>query len=437
MNHKIGNIAKKVIRILAAAVLCAGGAYGQTFTVLHGFTGGADGGPSYSTLTPDSAGNLYGTTVWGGSTNCEWGCGVVFELTPASGGGYSESAIYSFQGGADGWSPDGKLVFDGAGNLYGATNAGGPHNGAGAVFELTPSAGGWTKSVLYQFPGGNHGGSPTGVAFDASGNLYGNASADGAHNYGLVFQLTPGSGGWTQHVIHAFTGGNDGALPYGNITVDSSGNVYGTTINGGAHGHGIVYQFKPQGDGTWKEVVAHSFTGGIDGAEPSGGVVLDASGDIYGVTNYGGNTGLCTGQGPGCGVVFKITPSGSGWTESVIHTFTGGEDGSFPQAQLIFDSAGDIYGTAAYGGSVSICPFTIGCGTVFELSPQSGGKYSVRSLHRFSNGADGAEPVGALYLDASGNLFGTASAGASTACLPTGGCGTIFEISGLTAHAQR
>ena len=435
MDSKIRSIAK--LSILAVAVLWVSGAHAQTFTVLHGFTGGSDGGPSYSTLTPDSAGNLYGTTVWGGSTNCEWGCGVVFELSPATGGGYTESVIYSFQGGADGAGPGNGVIFDAAGNLYGTTFGGGVHNGTGTVFELTPGGGTWTKSILYTFPGGNHGGTPEGLVFDSRGNLYGNASYGGAHNYGVVYQLTPGSTGWTEHIVHAFTGGNDGAYAYGNLTIDTAGNIYGTAINGGAHGYGVVFEFQPQTGGTWKEVALHDFTGGIDGGDASGGVVLDASGNVYGVTTLGGNTSLCTAQGPGCGVVFKLTHSSSGWTESVIHTFTGGQDGATPQAQLIFDSAGDIYGTAAFGGGVSSCPYSVGCGTVFKLTPQTTGKFSVSPLRRFTNRADGANPVGTLYLDASGNLFGTASAGASTACVPTGGCGTIFEITGVTSDARK
>jgi uncharacterized repeat protein (TIGR03803 family) len=435
MDCRIRSISK--LSLLAAALLWVSGAYAGTFSILHGFTGGTDGGASYSNLTPDSAGNVYGTTVWGGSTNCDSGCGVVFELSPATGGGYTETVIYTFLGSDDGNAPGNGVIFDAAGNLYGTTFGGGPHNGDGTVFELTPSGGSWTKSILYTFPGGNKGGSPLGLVFDASGNLYGNASYAGAHGYGVVYQLTPGSPSWTEHIVHAFTGGNDGAYAYGNLAIDSAGNIYGTAINGGAHGHGLVFEFEPQSGGTWKEVALHDFTGGADGANASGGVTLDASGNVYGTTTLGGNTSLCTSLGGGCGVIFKLTQSSSGWKESVIHTFTGGNDGATPQAQIIFDSAGDIYGTAAFGGSVSTCPYSVGCGTVYKLTPGTSGEWSLSPLHRFTNRADGAEPVGTPYLDASGNLFATASAGASTACTPTGGCGTIFEIAGVGPEARK
>jgi uncharacterized repeat protein (TIGR03803 family) len=435
MDCKIRSISR--LSLLAAALLWVSAAYAGTFTILHDFTGGTDGGASYSNLTPDSAGNLYGTTAWGGSTNCGSGCGVVFELSPASGGGYTETVIYSFLGGDDGGGPESGVIFDAAGNLYGTTSGGGPHDGVGTVFELTPIGGSWTKSILYTFRGGNLGGLPSGLVFDASGNLYGNASYGGAHGYGIVYQLTPSSPSWTEHIVHAFTGGNDGQYGYGNLAIDSTGNIYGTAIDGGAHGYGLVFEFEPQSGGTWKEVALHDFTGGADGANASGGVALDASGNVYGTTTNGGNTSLCTSLARGCGVIFKLTPSSSGWKESVIHTFTGGNDGATPQAQLIFDSAGDIYGTAAFGGNVSTCPYSIGCGTVYKLTPGTGGEWSISPLHRFTNKADGAEPVGAPYLDASGNLFATASAGASTACTPTGGCGTIFEITGAGPETRK
>jgi uncharacterized repeat protein (TIGR03803 family) len=428
-----------MISTLTLTLLCAGVASAGTFTVIHPFTGGVDGGPSYSNLISDASGNLYGTTVWGGSTNCENGCGVVFELSPAAGGGYTETTIYTFQGGSDGWSPVTGLIFDASGNLYGTTTAGGS-GGQGTVFQLTPTAGGWIKSLVFAFPvSGLSGSYPQGLVFDASGNLYGTAYQGGAHNAGAIFQLVPSSSGWVEHILHAFSGGNDGSLPGKSLIFDSTGNLYGTAYNGGAHGWGVVFQLAPQVGGTWKEVVLHTFTGGADGAGPGDGLTLDVSGNLYGTTAYGGNTtsSVCQLIGPGCGVVFKLMPTSSGWREAVMHTFTGSYDGHQPYSNLIFDSAGNAYGTAAYGGNEPSCPYTIGCGTVFKLTPGSGGGWSTSSLHRFTNKADGSSPVANLFLDSAGDLFGTASGGASTACSPTGGCGTVFEIAGATSIRRK
>jgi uncharacterized repeat protein (TIGR03803 family) len=294
--------------------------------------------------------------------------------------------------------------------------------------------------LIFAFPAsGGGGGYPQGIVFDASGNIYGAAASNGAHNLGIIYQLTPSSSGWVEHVLHAFSGLGDGSLPYGSVTLDSAGNLYGTASNGGAHGHGVVFELKPQTGGGWAETVLHSFTGGADGNSPTGGVTMDASGSLYGTTVYGGNTTstFCKLAGPGCGVAFKLTPTSTGWTESLMHIFTGGNDGANPGTVLIFDSAGNAYGAAAYGGNVSTCPFSIGCGTVYKLTLGSNGKFTGSTLHRFTNKADGSAPAAHLFLDGSGNLFGTASAGASAACTPTGGCGTVFEISGAAASQHQ
>src|SRR5258708_15507396 len=204
--------------IFAAALMCAGNAYAGTFTVIHPFTGGVDGGTSYSNLIPDAAGNLYGTTVWGGSSNCQNGCGVVFELSPAAGGGYTETTIHTFLGGTDGWSPVAGLTFDAAGNLFGTTTAGGP-NGTGTVFELTPVASGWSKSLVFAFPASGTGGAyPQSIVFDASGNIYGAAALDGAHNVGVIYQLTPSPSGCVEHVLHPFSGAHDASFPFATVT---------------------------------------------------------------------------------------------------------------------------------------------------------------------------------------------------------------------------
>jgi uncharacterized repeat protein (TIGR03803 family) len=212
--------------------------------------------------------------VWGGysnSTDCRYGCGLVYELFP-SGATWSEVVLYTFTGGSDGASPVAGLIFDAAGNLYGTTSAGGTH-GAGTIFELSPIAGSWTETILYSFTG--LGGSyPESLAFDASGNLYGAARQGGSANYGIIFQQTPSGSGWTEHVLHAFTGGKDGSYPNAGIVFDGAGNLYGTASNGGNttssmcqtfSGCGVVFELSQTSSGVWRETVPHAFTGGADG----------------------------------------------------------------------------------------------------------------------------------------------------------------------------
>jgi uncharacterized repeat protein (TIGR03803 family) len=375
--------------------------------VLHVFTGGKDGGVPTGGVILDSAGNLYGTTLFGGNQrpqNCQAvsifaaGCGVVFKLTPTAHGPWAETVLYAFTGGADGSEPWGNPFLDSNGNLYGMTNIGGadsscgpPPYGCGVVFKLTPAAEGpWTESVLYTFSGGADGAFPygDGVTFDSQGNLYGvtyyggdtSVSCFGTPGCGVVFQLAPSSSGpWTETVLHAFTDGTDGAIPLSAVILDSAGNVYGTTIDGGdttgsnclggsgiPPGCGVVFELT---QGTWEETVLYTFTGGSDGASPLTPVIFDSSGNLYGVTTNGGDFRGPTCHNGGCGVVFKLTPAGQGpWTESVLHAFTGAADGRTPQSNLLFDSAGNIYGMTDYGGDTS-CNSPFGCGVVFELTP--------------------------------------------------------------------
>ncbi len=379
-------------------------------TVLHAFTAGKDGGVPTGGVILDSAGNLYGTTLFGGDHkpyDCQAspgfppGCGVVFKLTPTPHGPWTETVLYTFTGGADGNEPWGNPTFDSSGNLFGTTSIGGNTGcgsyGCGVVFKLTPGNGGpWTESVLYAFNAGRDGGYPysDGVTFDSQGNLYGVAkfggdlsvNCQGVPGCGVVYQLAPApSGPWSETVLHAFTGGRDGASPLFGVTLDSGGNVYGATLWGGdvsgpnclggegydaPPGCGVVYELA---QGTWKERVLYSFTGGSDGANDFSPVIFDSIGNLYGNTGYGGdlaaqNPACYDGNQPvGCGVVFKLTPTGHGpWTESVLYTFTGGNDGAGPESNLLFDSAGNLYGVAENGGNNSECG-GYGCGVVFEL----------------------------------------------------------------------
>jgi uncharacterized repeat protein (TIGR03803 family) len=318
------------------------------------------------------------------------------------------------------------VIFDAAGNLYGTTSTGGAY-GSGTVFELTPTAGGtWSEKVLYSFKNdGTDGINPkAGVIFDAAGNLYGTTSHGSPSHQGTVFELTPAVGGtWTEKVLHSFINdGMDGGIPEaGPLIFDAAGNLYGTTFTGGAYGSGTVFELTPAAGGTWTEKVLYSFNpfNGADGAAPYDGLIFDAAGNLYGTTEVGG-TGGCGGYS--CGTVFELTPAAGGtWTEKVLYRFQGGADGAYPyDAGVIFDAAGNLYGTTYAGG-------TSGAGTVFELTRAAGGTWTEKVLYRFQGGADGAVPVGGLIFDATGNLYGTACQGGAGGCGGYG-CGSVFEL---------
>jgi uncharacterized repeat protein (TIGR03803 family) len=322
--------------------------------VLHTFTGGTGGANPGVGLCSGPAGKLYGSAGGGAA-----GAGVVFYLH----GTGSETVVHSFTGGADGAFPT-NVICKSTGNVYGATVFGGAAN-AGVVFRLE----GQDETVLYSFTGGADGGFPfAGVIQDAAGNLYGTTGDGGlpsglciaTNGCGVVFKLDP-----TGHetVLYAFTGGADGWEPSGGSLIqDAAGNLYGTTSHGGAFGQGVVFKLDPTGH----ETVLYNFTGGADGAGPSS-VILDSAGNLYGTTGSGGlfssNCGDLETYPFGCGVVFKLDPTGH---ETVLYTFTGGADGSAPNLGLIRDSAGNLYGTTIYGGNAE---GFAGAGVVYEITP--------------------------------------------------------------------
>ncbi len=420
---------RAVLAIIAATLFVTSTWAAAQERVLLNFNG-QDGRLPQAGLIFDAAGNLYGTTEGGGTgSNCgAFGCGTVFELTPAAGGGWTETVLYSFGGSPDGADPLAGLIFDAAGNLYGTTGAGGTYD-YGTVFELTPAAGGgWTETVLHNFNYNvTDGYYPyAGLIFDAAGNLYGTTSQGGTYGYGwgTVFELTPAAGGgWTEKVLHSFPdyNGTDGTSPYAGLIFDAAGNLYGTTSQGGTYiFRGTVFELTPAAGGGWTETVLHSFGNGADADSPQAGLIFDAAGNLYGTTVEGGTGSNCI---FGCGTVFELTPAaGGGWTEKVLYSFNAnGTDGYYPYAGLIFDAAGNLYGTTRYGGTSSGCaPY--GCGTVFELTPAAGGTWTETVLHNFGNGTDGATPLAGLIFDAAGNLYGTTSSGG------TYGYGTVFEL---------
>lgn len=399
-------------------------------SVLYAFTGGSDGGNPYASVILDSAGNVYGTALYGGLSNCTGGCGVVYKVTPTG----QETVLHSFTGGADGATPYGNLISDPDGNMYGTTEAGGTGSG-GVVFELSAS-GQW--SVLHTFgPGVSYpGGSPkTGLVRDGAGNLYGTAS-DG------IFELEATGKYKALSIFHCTNIGFE--YPWSSLAIDSAGNLYGTTtqissVNCGPP-LGAVYKLEPSG--TLKTVYQFPRASAPDAGEPplvvaNPGVVVDPQGSIFGATPFGGTSGMiykidssgettlytfpgaATGTFPqpfildgkqgsfygstyyggaaNVGMVYRLDQDG---TEKVLHTFTGGADGRNADDQVARDSQGNVYGTTGYGGTENE-------GVVFKVSES--GQFGV--LHSFTGGADGGIPQGGLIVDPEGNVYGTTAQG--------------------------
>jgi len=394
----------------------AGTAHAQTYKVIHYFTGGADGAAPNAGLIFDSTGNLYGTASGGAHAGCFATCGVVFELSPNS-QGWSETVLYTFTGGSDGGNPESGLIFDANGNLYGTTYAGGSGGctfGCGVAFELSPGSGEWTEAVLYDFQGGTTGYYPiAGFVLDKAGNPYSTMVNGGSANDGMVYQLTDGKHGWQQKILFGFNGGSAGAGPAGTPILDPAGNLYGTTAGPGFGG--TVWELL---HGSWKERTLYSFASGGGGGSAAG-LVFDRHGDLYGTTSYGGKYQK--------GAVFKLTPRAKGkWKETVLHSFKGGSDGNAPLSTPALDKAGSVYGTTEEGGDPS-CDPPYGCGTVFKLTPGAKGRWKETILHRFK-GSDGELPGSVkLVFDGAGNLYGTTGGGGNSGC-GNFGCGVVFEI---------
>ncbi len=409
-----------VLAILIVALALSEWMTAQTESVTYNFSGysGYYFGPNAG-LAFDSEGNLYGTTSLGGTSNC----GRVFELTPQTNGAWTEKVLHNFTG-KDGCAAYGNLILDSKGNLYGTTNVGGAFND-GVVFELRHSAGGgWVEQVLHSFNrnGVDGYGPSAGLVFDSFGNLYGTTTLGGTNGaVGTVFELSPGTNGiWTETPLYAFNSldGKNGAYPLAGVIFGSSGRIFGTAAHGGANNNnwGVVFELTPQSGG-WTETVLHTFqNNGVDGSGPAAGLISDSAGNLYGTTNDGG-TGPCNFEGVlGCGTVFELSPqTGGGWEEAVLYSFQGGTDGEYPRASLILDAAGDLYGTTQEGGAY-------GSGTVFELTPLQGGVWTERVMHSFGKNEDGLIPEAGLVLDSAGNLYGTTEFGG------VHGAGTVFRL---------
>src|ERR1700691_981114 len=351
------SLGRILLTVMITLVLSSAALAGVSEQAIYTFTGGvSDGSNPLSALVQDKAGNLYGTTLTGGGyPNCSpfgESCGVVFQLVPKSGGGFTENVIYTFTGEAGGGYSYNGLVIDDKGNLYGATDLGGTPTGGcpggtcGTVYELSPpqqQGGAWTETVLYSFcsqPGCVDGAYPQDrLILDADGNLYGTTNVGGVqggcntdgfagYGCGVVFELAHTKSGWKEGVLYSFAGAADGGFPYAGIIFDKAGNIYGTTNGEGFSGAGTVYELV-KGTKSWTESTLYSFTGGADGGYSVAPLILDPAGNLYGTAEGGGANYY--------GTVFELEKTGSNWTEKTLYTFTGGQDGGYPSASLVLE----------------------------------------------------------------------------------------------------
>jgi uncharacterized repeat protein (TIGR03803 family) len=293
-------------------------------------------------VTIDGTGNLYGTAVTGGSGSCEGGCGVVYKLTN-SGGIWTQRVIHAFTGGYDGSGPGARVTLDPSGNVYGMTPTGGAY-GLGTIYKLRQDNGASDLKVIHAFTGGADGATGSaGRMIFRHGRLYGAATTGGTYGSGVVFELKPrGRGEWDFRTIYSFRGQPDGVFPYGALLFDRLDNIYGTTYYGGANGIGAVYQLSPQAIGEWNESVLYSFQEGSDGNSPISNLVADTVGNLYGTTSEGGL---------GRGTIFKLSPTGkTQWIETVVHSFQGPPDGAFAYNGMVMDLFGNFYGATVHGG---------------------------------------------------------------------------------------
>lgn len=395
----------------------------QTFTVLHTFMGD-DGSSPYAGVTVDRAGNLYGTTKYGGVANCDLGCGVLFKLAP-QGSGWNFTPLYKFSGPSDGKSPIARIVFGPDGRLYGTTLVGGNTTvNGGTVFTLTPpptvcrASCYWVKTTLWLFGQNNGDGHNPGygdLVFDAAGNIYGTTEEGGTTQpacglgCGTVYMLSRSQGLWSETLIYQF-GNGPGYHPYAGVAFDGNGNLYGTTPYGGSGESGLAYELTSL-NGSWSPTILHNFSLENDGGVPSAGLVPDNAGNLYGATGTGGPDGG--------GTVFELSPMGLNWNFTLLYSV---DSPAHPFANLTMDAAGNLFGTTVSGGIFRH-------GNVFKLT-SAGDSWTYTSLYDFTGGNDGGQPYGEVALDTVGNLYGTTVSGGSATgqCLITDGCGVVWQI---------
>jgi uncharacterized repeat protein (TIGR03803 family) len=401
---------RRFLTLMISVLLLGSAAWAGTEKTLHSFSDATGDGPTGVIF--DAAGNLYGTTFEGGSKTCnnnEFGCGVVFEMSPQANGDWTYTVIYEFTGGSDGLHPNAPLVFDSAGNLYGTTNGPIDTNASyGTVYKLSPNGDGtWSFTLLYTFPGGNGGRQPSWLVIDGAGNLYGTTFEGGSYGWGIVYELSPTtSGPWKVTLVHDFTGCQDGGYPM-DLAFDAVGNLYGTAQLGGVKcapsSGGTIFQLTPNSNGVgWHENTLLSLDDGTSGGDPQS-LIFDAAGNMYGLMSQGGKNSL--------GAAFKMTRNANGkWNETILHNFNG--QNGYEVESLILASNGEFYGTSRYGG--------LDYGLVYELENKAGAPETI--VYQFSGEPpDGYQPSGPIVMDQSGNIYGASSGGAT-------GAGAIFEI---------
>lgn len=411
------------LAIVAFALTFATSAWSQDIeTVLYTFDGTHGSYPT--TLIENAAGDFYGVALFGGNSACNGGCGVIFKLSNST-GHWIETVIHKFTGAADGFAPR-AIVIDAQGNIFGVTSAGGA-GGSGVAFKMSPLAiGGWGFKILHSFPASSSDGvDPISLILDKSGNVYGVAQGGGTtgcngFGCGTVFELSPTKiGPWKETVLHRFAGPpSDGRDPIA-LAFDGNGNLDGLTPIGGSGcttnsnpGCGAVFQLSPSSNG-WTEKILHSFNAS-DGSTPYS-LIIDPAGNLFGVTFQGGNLNDCGGYG--CGVVFQLSLAAGTWTETTIHQMASTIDGEFLQ-NIAIDSAGNLYSASSGGGPSD-------WGTVFELSPETGGIWNETILFGFPSSTDGEGP-NAILVDTSGKIYGTTYTGGDKA---SGGNGVVFALS--------
>lgn len=419
-------VSVSTVIVLVAAFSSPVGAAGPTFQMLYGFAGKQNGYSPQTGLVTDAAGNLYGTTPYGGgSPVCAPGCGTLFELSPQPGGqSWAEKVLHRFNGLSDGAFPLGRLIFDSHGNLYGTAASGGDLSsnycknglnvvvGCGVVFELSPPTvpgGSWTETVLHNFVGIDGAFSDAGVIFDELGNLYGTTSLGGSvcssTGCGVVFELSPpgqAGGQWTDTTLYEFTGGSDGYYSLSDLTFDPSGALYGTTCDGGDLGGGVVFKLSPplQQGFNWTDATLFSFP--FPNC-PSAGVVFDSAFNLFGTTSSGQQ-------------VFELSPQPDGtWTESLVYRFTKSQQDQ-PSGGLVVDGLGNLYGAR----------LNRSCGALYRLQNHQG--VWVEAEYDFTDrSTQPCRPYGTLIFGKQNALYGVSSGGGSPACI-SHNCGTVFAI---------
>ena len=395
--------------VFALTLVTTDAAHAQTFKVIYTFTGGPDGAGPFAGVTMDRGGNLYGTTH-SGNSGSNWG--NVYQIR-RKGSGWTFNPLGVFDG-----TLSARVLFGPDGLLYGTS----PNNIAGYiygyVFSMRPGVNAcvtvlcpWDATVLYGFSGGADGANPRygDLNFDQAGNIYGTTPAGGSGNNGVVYEMMRSGSSWTEQPLYTFSG-PDGSQPFAGIIFDNAGNMYGTTAQGGAHGYGTVYELSPTGNG-WTETVLYSFQNGSDGSYLIGGLIFDQAGNLYGATDNGGSGGG--------GTVFELTPSGGSWTYNLLYSFTGGTQCG-PRASLAMDGSGNLYGT-------TYCDGANNKGSIFKLTPSSP-YWTYTSMHDFIGGTDGSAPISNVTFDTAGNLYGTASLGGNQTTCGNVGCGVVFQV---------